>query len=351
MADTSLGRMVVGHRQAIALLERALDGDRLNHAYLFVGPARVGKAALARAFAQALNCSGEPRPCGQCRPCRLIARGVYPDFRLLQGGRSAPEGSGARASGGGERAASRSIGIEPIRELQREAALAPYEGHWKVYVVADAQFLTPEAANCLLKTLEEPPAHVLLILTADEPDALLPTIVSRCQQIRLAPVPTDELRAALRDRWQVEPARAELLARLAAGRPGWAIDILADPKPLEERATHLADLLALGRGTRNDRFAYAEKLAQEYGRDPERVVRVLDLWLGWWRDLLLTQAGCEEMVGNWDRLDDLRRRARLLSVQQIRAALRSVEATLTHLAQNVNPRLALEVLVLGLPTG
>lgn len=345
MSLTDLGRVVVGHRQASTILAKALDGDRLSHAYLLTGPARVGKTTLARAFAQALNCEAATRPCGECRACRLIARDAHPDFRVLRVG----GGDGDGEASSGERTTSRSIRIEQVRALQRDAAMAPYEARRKVYVVADAQALTDEAANCLLKTLEEPPPHVVLILTAEEPSALPPTIVSRCQRVRLATAPASEIEAALAERWGAGAAQTRLLARLCGGRVGWAVEALSSPEMLEERSERLADLRALSRGGQIERFAYAEKLAQDYSRDPGRVVRVLDLWANWWRDALLLRAGCEDLIGNGDLREELRRPAEQLSVEQLRGVIRSIDATTARLASNVNPRLALEALMLDLP--
>ena len=359
MPRTTLGRHLIGNRPATALLERAIDGGRLSHAYLFVGPTSVGKTTLARAFAQALNCTGDAlgldeRPCGVCRACRLTAEGAYPDFRLMQVGRAEAESghSFPRDTGGRGTSdrASRVITIEQVRALQHDAGLSPYEGRLKVYVL-DAEALQLPAANSLLKTLEEPPAQVVIILTATDASNLLPTIVSRCQVVRLPAVPVDELASALAERQGVDSDRARVLAHLAAGRPGFAIGAIEDPKVLEERNTRLADLVALGKRSRVERFAYAEKLAQETSRDPEGGAWVLGLWIGWWRDVLLTRVGCEEMVGNYDFLDELRRRAEHLRLGQIRAALSGVEQALAQLSQNVNPRLALEVLLLDLPGG
>lgn len=351
MATTSFEQAIVGQRQARALLERALDGERVNHAYLFVGPAGVGKSTLAHAFARALNCQGEHRPCGSCRPCRLAARNLYPEMIVVEPGKSLPSATNTRSEGSTQKLSETTLVIEQVRQIQRDAVLSPREGRWKVYLIPEASLLTTEAANCLLKTLEEPAPHVVLILTAEQPGALLPTIVSRCQTVRLAPLPIGEIEAALIERYQVPAEQARTLARLSGGRPGWAIGALSSPETLTEREARLGDLETLARGSRAERLSYSEKLALEVGRDPEKASRTLKLWLGWWRDVLLVRVGCEDLVANWDYVADLRRWAGRLSVEQIRAAARSTEATMTQLAQNVNTRLALDVLLLDMPAG
>jgi len=153
---------VVGHEWAVELLKRSLTNGRVAHAYLLTGPPQIGKTTLALNFAQALNCQNPEGPCGECLSCRKIAHGTHPDVRVIEG------------QGG-------TIKIDQIRALQRQAALSCTEGRWKVFILRQMERATTEAANCLLKTLEEPPAHVILVLTASEADALPPTIVSRCQ--------------------------------------------------------------------------------------------------------------------------------------------------------------------------
>ena len=346
MPRFDLARIVIGQRQATSVLERSLETDRLSHAYLLVGPARVGKTTIALAIARALNCDGESRPCGVCRPCRLAVSGGYSDLRLIQSGDSV---AAAGKKSGGERGAAHRIGIEQVRALQHDAALAPVEGRLKVYVIADAPLLTEDAANCLLKTLEEPPAHVLLILTATDAESLLPTIVSRCRVIRLAHVATADLASALVERHGASPERADLLARLSGGCPGWALGTLDDSSVLDERARRLEELATLVRAGRVERLSFAEKLAQEHGRDPERVYRALGLWLGYWRDVRLASLGCDELVVNADRLDEIKARARTLRTGEIARAGAGVGDALTHLSKNVNARLAFDVMLLGLP--
>ena len=151
----------VGHDWAVTLLRRSLAGGRVAHAYLFSGPPQIGKTRLALELAQALNCAQPDPPCGRCPSCLKIARGTHPDVRLVEG-----EGAGG------------SLKIDQVRALQREAALAPYEGRYRVFILRQMDRATLEAANCLLKTLEEPPGHVVLGLTAVYPESLPLTIVS-----------------------------------------------------------------------------------------------------------------------------------------------------------------------------
>ncbi|MCA9973242.1 MAG: DNA polymerase III subunit, partial [Anaerolineales bacterium] len=222
---------IVGHEWAVQLLRGAIVHDRVGHAYLITGPEQVGKTTLARTFAQALNCAeadAAARPCGVCRHCRLIAADRHPDVRLL-----APEVSGRGKL---------TLKIDQVRELQQGLSLAAYEARTKVAILRRFDAATLGAANAFLKTLEEPPANVVLLLTAIEADGLLATIVSRCRTIGLRPLPTDLVLQSLMTRWRVPEARAELLAHLADGRLGWAVAASQDEAPLAERAEFLAQL-------------------------------------------------------------------------------------------------------------
>ena len=171
---------LIDHDWAVTQLRQSLVHDRVAHAYLFCGPPQVGKTHLARLWAQALLCPRPEPPCGQCPSCRKIDHGTHPDVQLLAG-----QGAG------------QSIKIHQVRALQREAVLLPYEGPRRVFILRRFDLATVEAANSLLKTLEEPPAHVVLILTAVDASALPPTVVSRCQRLDLRPVPPGVIQSAL----------------------------------------------------------------------------------------------------------------------------------------------------------
>ncbi|MEE8163214.1 MAG: DNA polymerase III subunit delta' [Anaerolineae bacterium] len=319
---------VVGHKWAVDLLKRALASERVAHAYLLTGPPQIGKRSLALNFAQALNCLDQEKPCGQCLACSKIAHGSHPDVQVIQG-----EG--------------RTIKIDQMRTLRHEAALFPLEGRWKVYIIRQMEQATAEAANCLLKTLEEPPSHVILMLTASEAEALLPTIVSRCQVLNLRPLATETVQRSLQERWGVDAKRAQLLARLSGGRLGWAVAASQDDAILDQREKHLDEMMELMGQGRVERMGYARQLSH----NPEAVRELLHLWLSWWRDLLLTASGSSAGIVNIDRGGTLRVQAQRYSLAQVRDFVKAIRAAAWRLEHNANTRLTLEVLMLGLPPG
>jgi DNA polymerase-3 subunit delta' len=317
---------VVGHDWAVTLLLRAVQGGHAAHAYLVTGLEHIGKSTLARTLAQALNCTGQPVPCGQCRACKLIAAGKHPDLHLV-----APEGN--------------TLKIDQVRALQHDLALAPMEGRSRVAILEGMDKATAEASNALLKTLEEPPPHVVLVLIAPEAEALLPTIVSRCQLVALRPLSVQAVHHALVERWGVDDARAQTLAHLSGGRLGWAIMAAQDESVLARRAQLLDDLARLAGQGRVERFAYAEEMAADSAAARE----TLKLWQTWWRDAMLLASGSDAPLTNSDRLDALRHHAEQFGVEQARSAASGIAQTLWQLDHNANARLALEVLMLDLP--
>jgi DNA polymerase-3 subunit delta' len=322
---------VIGQDKTLSLLDYGLKSDAIAHAYLLVGPRHVGKGTLATNLAQALNCEGPALPCGQCRSCQRIREGKHSDVT--------PIGLDSRTE----------IGIDDIRGLQRSANLPPYEGKCKVFIIDDAEYLSTEAANALLKILEEPPPRVVWLLLAADEERLLPTVISRCQRLELKPVSGERIQDVLVSSYNVDDDKAKLLARLCHGRPGWALSALADSDMLEQRSQRidrLASLLTAGIG---QRFDYAQELAGQFSQDRKAGREITELWVDWWRDLMLIKGGCHEAIVNLDFKTVLEDQSKGLGLSEMKEFLANLGLLQDAISKNVNPRLALEWLMLNLP--
>ena len=326
---------IVGHDHAIDILRRTLAAQQVRHAYLFAGPQHIGKSLLASRFAQTLLCIGgeDPHvapqdPCNHCLACRKVQHGNHPDVHIIT---RSPD--------------KQAILIEQVRALQNDAARRSMEGRRNIFIIQDAHEMNVQAANCLLKTLEEPEQDVVLLLTVPDPSLLLTTILSRVQLIPMQLLTASQIRQALRDRWEVESEEAELIAALAAGRMGWAVQAVEDEEMLAERREQL-DLL--GKALAANKVQRFE-IVQRLGTDGEKLRALLELWLLWWRDMLLAANGCLDLTVNVDMRDQLQMQAGKLGSAQAERMVRAILQTQETLDQNVNARLALEILMLDMP--
>ncbi len=331
---------VVGQTRAVSLLQRSLERGSLAHAYLLIGPAHVGKMTLALNLAQALNCEASDPPCGECASCQKIALAKHADVQIIG---LTSNGNSAEAKPQAE------ISIDQIRQIQHSASLPPFEGKHKVFIVDGAEQLSDEAANCLLKTLEEPVSKVIFILLTINERLLPATVTSRCQRLELPPLAVTEVETTLSSSWGIELQRARLLARLSHGCLGWAISAASDDGLLRQYTERLDRLLDIINADYEERFAYAAQLAAQFSQNRELVQEVLDLWLDWWRDLLLVKVGCSDIITNVDRSATLIEMAKGYSLAQIKAFINSIQAAGGQLRQNANPRLVLEVLMFSIP--
>ncbi len=322
---------IVGHGWVVDLLAQRLGSGAVPHAQLIVGPPHVGKFTLALAMAQLLLCKHGTR-CESCRHCELAWHRAHPDLRVLE---IPPD--------------RKNIPVNDVHEFLHGIALRPLEAERKVYLVRGAEDLAEEGANALLKTIEEPPPTVTIILTAPEPASVLPTIVSRCQIIRLRPARRDEIATYLEARFALAPERADAIARASRGRPGWAVRAVEDPELIEgreARARELIELLALGR---LGRIEHADALAERWGKDADWVRETLDAWMELWRDLLLSQNGAAERIAFGGLAAQIRDLAATLPPPAVHRALTSTMAIADALEHNAHARLALETYALRLP--
>jgi len=334
---------IIDQVKPLRQLYRILQTGNIPHAQLFTGIEGVGKTEAAFRFAMACNCQkseivvgatppidGEtnPRfaaelPCGECKSCRKITSRNHADIISVQ-----PQKNQIR--------------IGQIRELHRLLAMKPYEAKYRFVIISDAHHMNVEAANALLKVLEEPPPHTYLILTAYHLHDLLPTIASRCQHVRFRPISRDALINYIKNQAEISDQDVGLLANLAKGslndarqlatsgwlkRRAWILNIIiADTG----RSKSVNPLIAL--------LAFSEKLAQS----KEKLVEALEIMQTWFRDLLVFPSSPDKII-NQDRIHDLERIAQHMDINATISYFELIQTALDRIDGNANPRLMLDV--------
>ena len=321
---------LIGHEWAVDMLKKHIVNGTTRHAYLFSGPPGLGRRTLALRFAQALNCQtpiSAGVPCGTCRDCRQIEAMQHADLTIIQ----------AEAEGG-------TLKVDQIREARRTLTLKPYQSKYRVSIFLRFQEANDSASNALLKTLEEAPSYAVLILTADNPEQLLPTIVSRCEVLRLRPLEIGKVQRELENRG-LEAGRAKLIAHISGGRYGYALQLIDSDALLEKREERLNDLLTLLPASRVVKFAYADKLS----KDKDTMRQTILFWLSYWRDVMLRTAQAESPLVNVDRNVEIEDLASRMDLSAARLVVSGLEDVLEKMDRNVNSRLLAEVLLLDLP--
>jgi DNA polymerase III subunit delta' len=304
-----------GQDSAISFLKLSIKNNRLSHAYIFAGPEGVGKRLIAINFAKALNCANMTgyEPCETCPSCKKINESSHPDVSIIS-----PDKEGG------------SIKIEDVRKIIKDVYLKPFEARKKVYIIDGAESMKHEAANALLKTLEEPPADSILILIAENTNALFQTIVSRSQVVRFFPLKKNEIELILTKEYGVDETNAHILSHLSDGRLGEAIRF-RDSDVFAKRASLIkniaSDSLDLDNVNKDDVRLY------------------LDILLSWYSDILNTKAGADALLlVNIDKKDIITNEARRLNFEYLEGVINSIVSTFTYLDQSVNQKLAMSVL-------
>jgi DNA polymerase-3 subunit delta' len=307
---------IQGQDRAIAFLKSSIENGRIPHAYIFYGPGGVGKKLAAVNFVKAVNCLGSPdnRPCDSCIPCRKVDSSNHPDVMILK-----PEKDGG------------SIPIDDVRALIKDANLKPYEAKKKFYIIDEADGMKEEAANALLKTLEEPPSDSVFILIAESLRKLPSTIVSRSQAVKFFPLKTLEVKDILVKHHNIESQKAHVLSYLSAGRLGDALKY-ADEAFFARREKVMAAL--------EDRTFFEWDFDKLSKADLKTYLTIL---LTWYRDILITRAGGPEVV-NIDRKDAIIAEAARTGFDRLDRMIRQVISTYSFVEQNANPKLAMAAL-------
>ncbi len=302
---------IMGQERALGMLNTYIDNSSLEGGYLFSGPEGIGKKLAAMALAKKLNCSdAHADSCGHCSSCLKINNNQHPDVHVIS-------------------SEDPLLKIDAIRQLQKEINLKAYEGAYKVFIINNAHTLTPEAANSLLKILEEPPKKSLIILISDKPNLLFKTVISRCKIIKFLPLKREELEGILKKDYKLDHAFAHFLAYFSEGRLGRALKLMDED--IINKRNHLIDRFVLASSPSADSLVLKSRVdVRDY----------LNLLATWFRDIYLLKAGMPEReVINSDRSSELLRGAGNFSFSELDAVLGSITQAVSYLEMNVNTRL------------
>lgn len=307
--------------RAIQFLKIASESGRLSHSLLFFGPESVGKSLAALTLAKATNCpvNGPVDSCDTCASCRKIEGRNHADVMVI-----GPEGAG------------NAIRIESIKKIRERINLKPFEGKVKFFIIDKAHLLTEEAANSLLKTLEEPPENSVIILLTDDLHRLFPTIRSRCQWVLFSSARPDDLSELLVKDYGVNKEYSHFLSRFSGGGIGKAIS-MRDNEAMSWKNSVI------------NNFSRKSVILDEdplfLGSRRDNALDILDVLTSWYRDIFILKSGGDaSLLANIDRMEDLAKKKNSLSQDEISGILEEVLKMRLYISQNVNPKLALSSL-------
>lgn len=330
--------MIIGHHKQWAFLKKNFELNRLSHAYLFTGLESLGRMTFALEFVKLINCQNEDfnkKPCQKCDYCRMIEKRKYPDLFIVS------PSSFSKNSETGLEKEKKSIQISQIRGIQDFLSRKSYYGSFKSVIIDRAEIMTQEAQSCLLKTLEETKGQTILILVSSNSDILLPTICSRCQIIKFFPVERTEIEKHLLEQG-IAVKNAEMLADICEGRPGRAINFLLNSEKLEKEKEVLNEILEICQSGLVSRFQYIKNINLNNGA----LIDVLEILKRYFRYLLFLKIGITKF-SDFNYFPRPSERMKSYSVAKLKEIIKHIENIGFYVSlTNVNPRLALEILML-----
>ena len=318
---------VVGHKDIINYIRNAVREDKVSHAYILNGERGAGKKMLANLFAATLLCEkGGPDPCNECHSCRQAESGNHPD--IIKVTHEKPN----------------SISVDDIREqVNNTIMIKPYQGPYKVYIIPQADMMTPQAQNALLKTIEEPPEYAVIMLLTENADTLLPTINSRCVMLKLRNIKDTLIKKYLMETMQVPDYKADMCTAFAQGNMGRAI-MLANSEHFNEIRDEAVQLLKYINEMELSEIVQAVSRITAYKLE---INDYLDIIMIWYRDVLLYKATKDmDKVVFKDQIKYIKERAKRSSYEGIELIIESLEKAKARLRANVNFDLVMELLFL-----
>lgn len=316
---------VVGHEQVIMHLQNALRQKKVSHAYLFSGEAGSGKRLLAEAFAKTLLCEeGGIEACGKCKSCRQTESGNQPDFKAVVREKA-------------------SLGVKEIREqVTSDAQIKPYSSAYKVYLIDEAEKMTEEAQNALLKTIEEPPEYAVFLLLVTRQELLLPTVLSRCISLPLHPVAPEKVRRFLMEKKGIPDYLADSAAAFSGGLVGRAVQY-AESESFTEQRRDVLQVVKQGEALSMAELMDAVKL---FSGKKDVAGEYLDMMLLWYRDVLLFKA-TKNATGLLflDEINSISAQAAAYSFEKLQGIVERIEQVKQRLKANVNYETAMELLL------
>ncbi len=323
---------ILGHERPIKILRREIENQKVAHSYLFWGNEGIGKKKVAIQFAKVLNCLGEEATngdsCDRCLPCRKIDQQIHPDVSLIE-----PEGQ--------------TLKIDQVRQMQRALSFRPYEGRYRVLILEAADRMAPNMSNSLLKTLEEPPLHTVIILLANNPRLILPTILSRCQILRFDPLPISVVSRWLLSEKGIEEKEAHILASLSEGSPGKAIRIQEEIRQIP-REKLLRDWVGSGKIPFSEKELWAQSLPSER----EDLLLILEIAKTLLRDLIVIKTTKNEpSLIHTDLFSDMKNITKDWSLSSLINRFETLHNTILAIKANANTRLSLEAMMLSWAEG